>query len=474
MVRVTRRPAAALGAITLAALVLRVVYVLGWHDPAPIGGDAYYYHHGANLFADGQGFPQPYWLLQENWDTPGAQHPPLYIVALGLGSLLGFTTYLEHQLLSCLMGAATVAVVGVLGTRLAGARVGLLAAAVAAVYPNLWFNDALVLSETLVQLMSALVLLSAHAFWVRRDTRSAVVLGVVVGLAALTRAELILLSVVLVLPMCVLLRELAVRRRLALLAAAAVAVTATLLPWCAYNLARYERPVLLTSGLDLALLVANCDDTYTGPTKGWWSYRCYLATPRPPGDESEQAVVYREIVRAYVSEHRSELPGVVAARIGRTWGLYAPGGQLVLDTIETRELPASRVGLGMYYVLAVLTPVGLVRLRRRGVPVLPVVSLLVVVTAASALIYGTTRFRASAEPGLVLAAAVALAAPRRRPAAVAGTGTEPLSGTAPESPPTDPRRSGRPDTASTSAGGTPPPAADSAAGPPGSDRTSAP
>jgi peptidoglycan/LPS O-acetylase OafA/YrhL len=292
---------------------------------------------------------------------------------------------------------------------------------------------------------------------------------VLVGLAALTRAELILLSLVLVVPLCLLTRGLVVRRRLALLLVAGVAVTATIAPWCAYNLSRYERPVYVTSGLDLALLVSNCDATYRGDTKGWWSYRCYLAAPRPPGDESQQAVVYGRLARDYIGAHRGELPGVVLARVGRVWAVYDPGGQLVLDTIETRELPASRAGLAMFYVLAALTPVGLVRLSRRGQPVLPLVSLLVVVTAAAALVYGTTRFRASAEVSLVVAAAVAVAAPRTTGTGTAGTDAAPLSGRGRGPGRRAHGRSGAPDTTSPAAAGTPPPAADNAPGPRGSD-----
>jgi 4-amino-4-deoxy-L-arabinose transferase-like glycosyltransferase len=423
-----RRFVAALTAIAVGALVIRVVYVLGWHDPSPISGDAYYYHHGANLFADGEGFPQPYWYLQENWDTPGAQHPPLYIVALGIGSLFGFDSFFQHQMLSCLLGAATVVVVGWTGLRLAGPAAGLIAAVIAAVYPNLWLNDALVLSETLVQLTTALVVLTAYRFWTRRDWGSAALLGVMVGLAALTRAETLLLCFALVLPLCLLLRDAAWRRRFALLVVAGAAVVVTIAPWCVYNLARYEKPVLISSGFDLALLVSNCDATFYGPTRGWWSFPCNLPV-RPPGDESEQAVVYGEVARDYIDAHRSDLPGVVWARVGRTWGFYQPLGQLHLDVFESRELGASRVGLAMFYGMALLTPVALIRLRRRGLTLLPIVSVVVVVTISSALVYGQTRFRAAAEPVLVVAAAVALAGavrPRRRPEEIG-----PRTGTAP-------------------------------------------
>lgn len=400
----------ALIGIAVGALALRVGYVLGWHHPTEIGGDAYYYHYGANLLADGHGFPHPYHLLKDHVDTPGAQHPPLYIVTLALGSVVGLSSFLAHQLLSCLLGTVTVVLIGLIGRRLAGPGAGLLAAGVAAVYPNMWLNDALVLSETLVQTVSAGVVLIAYVFWQRRSYASVAVLGVVVGLAALTRAELILLTVVLVAPLCLLARPLAWRRRIALLAVAAGAFVVVVGPWCGYNLARYDKPVLITSGLDPTLVVSNCDDTYFGQDRGYWSYNCLIELPVPSGDESDQGAVYHRIALDYVSAHRSQLPRVVAERVGRTFGLYQPLRQIQLDTIERRELPASRVGLGMFYLLAALSIGGTVLVRRRGLPVLPLLSLIGVVVVAVALTFGQTRYRASAEVSFVVLGSVLLAA----------------------------------------------------------------
>src|SRR5439155_9337690 len=44
-----------LALVTFAGLAIRVVYVLGWKHPVPVAGDAFYYHHGANLLVDGKG-----------------------------------------------------------------------------------------------------------------------------------------------------------------------------------------------------------------------------------------------------------------------------------------------------------------------------------------------------------------------------------------------------------------------------------
>jgi 4-amino-4-deoxy-L-arabinose transferase-like glycosyltransferase len=422
----------ALAVLALAALAVRVGYVFGWHHPETIVGDAFYYHYGANLFAAGKGFPHPYRLYQDHVTTPGAQHPPLYIVALGLGSLVGLRSYLDHQLLSCLMGTATVVVIGLTGRRLAGPGAGLLAAGIAVVYPNLWFNDALVLSETLVQLISAVVVLAAYVFWERRSYGSVAVLGAVVGLAALTRGELILLTVVLIAPLCLFLRRITWRRRIALLSVAAGAFVVVVGPWCAYNVARFEHPVLITSGLDPTLLVSNCDPTYFGRDRGYWSYSCYTRVPRPPGDESEQGMVYRRIAKDYVRAHSDQLPRVVLQRIGRTFGLYQPQRQLQLDTIERRQLPASEVGLVMFYALALASVAGTVILRRRGTPVLPLLSLVLIVTLAVAVTFGQTRYRASAEVSFVLLGSVALAAAAKAIRRGVGRGDPPAGELPPE------------------------------------------
>ncbi len=397
-----------LGLVALVALAVRLVYLLGWHHPFPLGGDAYYYSRGANLLVDGHGFPQPYRWFQDGISTPAAQHPPAYLVALAAASLVGLRSPFAHQVLSCLLGVGTVVVLGLAGRRLGGPAVGLVAAGFVAVYPNFWFNDALLMSETLVQLTVALVVLASLRFWQLRTASTAVALGVAVALAALTHAELVLLGPLIALPLCLLARQLVWRRRVGLLVATGAACVLALAPWCVYNVVRFEKPVLLTTGLDAALVVSNCPDTYSGEHKGWWSYQCFISIPPPPGDESVQGPVYRKIADDYISAHRDELPGVVAARVGRVWGLYRPHQQLVLDTIEQREIPASTAGLGMFYGLAVLSVPGVAFLRRRRQPLSPLLAPLVTVTVSCALIYGTTRFRAGAEDSVVLLGAAGL------------------------------------------------------------------
>jgi hypothetical protein len=94
------------------------------------------------------------------------------------------------------------------------------------------------------------------------------------------------------------------------------------------------------------------------------------------------------------------------------WGLYRPGQTTNLNILENGRGPrnVADLALGQYYVLVVLAVGGIIMLRRRKTIVYPLVGLATVATLTAILIYGNTRFRVVAEVGIVLAAAVPLAA----------------------------------------------------------------
>jgi hypothetical protein len=66
--------------------------------------------------------------------------------------------------------------------------------------------------------------------------------------------------------------------------------------------------------------------------------------------------------------------------------------------------------LFVYYILVPFAVVGLVAMRRRRTPIWPVLALFVIATFAAATTFGVTRYRAPAEVGLVLAAAIGISA----------------------------------------------------------------
>jgi 4-amino-4-deoxy-L-arabinose transferase-like glycosyltransferase len=409
-----RRWFVGLGVIAVGGLALRIAYVLITKNPRAVGGDSFYYHYGANLLVDGRGFPDPIQLLQFHNETPGAAHPPGYILALAIPSLFRLDTFLEHQIWSCIIGAGTVVLVGITGREIAGDRVGLVAAVLAAVYPNVWFYDSVVMSETLILFTTTVVILIAYRFARQPSFGLALGLGIAVGAASLTRAESILLVPLLFVPIALWLRDLGLRRRLQLLAIATGATLLTIAPWVGYNLVRFEHPVFLSSNLELTMLSANCDDTYYGPFLGFWALRCGTEFVPPKGDASVQARFYRAKVREYVSDHKGRVPVVVLAREGRAWAFMNAGQQITIDQIEGKELNTSRIALGMYYALLALSVVGVIALRRRRVPLTPLLAVLGAVALTVGFVYGTTRFRAPAEISLVLLGSVGIDAGIRR------------------------------------------------------------
>jgi 4-amino-4-deoxy-L-arabinose transferase-like glycosyltransferase len=399
----------ALAAVALVGLAVRITYVLGWKNPVQPAGDPFYYHYAANLLADGKGFLHPFYLLKLHVKTPGADHPPGYIVALAVSSVFGFRSFLDHQIWSCVISTMAVVAVGFTGRRIAGERAGLIAAALAALYPSFWINDGLVLSETLVLLLTTLAVLAAYRLWARPSAGRAVVLGIAIAANALTRAETLLILPLVAVPLLLFDRRLPLKRRVGLLAVGAVACAATIAPWSIYNQTRFEHSTPLSTGLGNVLIVANCRQVYSGPGIGFWWHFCLADRPTPPGDRSSQELAYRKIALRYVRAHTDRLPAVSWARLGRTFGFFRPDQQLHYDAqVETRNIGAGRVALAMYYAFVTLSIGGVLLLRRRGLPISPLVGLVGTAAVSVVLTYGQTRFRAPAEPAFVLLSAVAL------------------------------------------------------------------
>jgi hypothetical protein len=408
-----------LAVIVAVGLAVRLFYAIHYKWDQPVGGDAFYYHWQARLLVDGHWFVGPYEFKAFGRLRPNAEHPPLYTLFLSIPTVLGFVSFRAHMLASCLLGTATVGVVGIAGRRIAGARVGLVAAALAAVYAHLWFNDGLVVSETIAQLLVALVVLTAYRFWQDPSLRKAVWLGVACGFAALTRAELVFYIPIVVIPLALMVRGLATRKRLERLGAIVVVAAIPVLGWVTYNYVRLDSPVFSTGG-DYTLANANCDSTYYGDRLGYWDLTCMRNRWKIPGNDAEVARAFRQDGLDYIGNHLARLPVVLAARVGLMWDVYNPIQKLRWDAYEQGRGPTNltRIGLAQYYVLALLAIAGLVMLRRRRVLILPLIGLLITSTLAAMLALGATRYRSPAEIAIVLAGAVPLAAlwDRWRPA----------------------------------------------------------
>jgi len=393
-----------LGWIVLFAAAIRVGYWLTKWNHALLLNDSWYYSGQAYQLTSGRYFRELF------VDQPGAEHGPLTSVLMAPFTI-GSDYVRWQRLVTVLCGIALVWVLGRLGRRMMGRRAGLVAAGIAAVAPNLWMNDGLIMSESVSMLLVAFVLWGALVAADRHDFRSLALLGVAMGLGALARSELALLIPLVLVWLFVVHRRdgqsvLSVSiRRVVVTAAVAGAV---MLPWIVFNLVRFENPVLLTTNDGTTWLGANCADAYTGGDAGGWSLSCVLDDPdyRPDEEPSVRSARQRSMAAAYAREHIAQVPGVVVARIGRTLDLYGLTDLVAQDVGEERPRWAAWAGIGSFWLMAVASVFGARRLsrRHRWLLVLPIL----VVTVTTVMFYGGHRIRSSAEPSLVLLTAFAV------------------------------------------------------------------
>ncbi|WP_421121946.1 ArnT family glycosyltransferase [Aquihabitans daechungensis] len=382
------------------------------------------YRARAQFLREGRGFLNPDEWFFNRHAAQGAVHPPGNALFIALGDIVGFHTDDGYQLWACALGAATIVVVGLAGRAVAGPRVGLIAAAIAAVSPAFWSYDPTLMAETPGQFLVALTLLLAYRFWDSPTASRAAWLGGVAGLAALTRSELVILIPMLVLPLCFAARGSG--RQVALrLGAAVLWATAVLGPWVGWNMVRFEHPATLATGLDISLVYAQCDDTWYGPNTGYWNVFCGAEIQKEPGnefaDESELGRQYRIRAGEYISEHKGRWPVVVAARVGRTLSIYRPVQQIHLEAErEGREEAVLWGALLATTATVALAVVAFVKPPRSRKHLLPLLVPLAAGAAGAAITFGTTRYRSAGEVGLTILAAVGIDALLRLRARRAG------------------------------------------------------
>jgi 4-amino-4-deoxy-L-arabinose transferase-like glycosyltransferase len=392
-------------AIVAAGVLIRALYTLlaaPW--PPPALDDQFYFSALPKLLAHGHGFVAPFHYYFRGGSLPTAEHPPLYPIVLAGLAKLGGTSPDAQRLAGSAFGAGTIATLGVLGRRLAGRRAGLMAAGLAAVYPVLVAADGALMSESLFGLLVALSLLAAYRLLETPSVGRAVALGVIAGLAALTRAEALLLLPLVLVP---------VLRRPAGLRAALVAIlalAAVLTPWTIRNWITFDRPVVIATNSGSAVGGANCRQTYYGDQLGGWRPQCLHDHP---GNEAERMATLRADGVRYARGHAGRLPVVLAVRLARVWNLFDP-----LQVPEGRSAGAEKLGVLAFFLLVALGVVGALSLRRQRGPLWILLAPFVVVSVTVLVTYGNQRFREAADVSLVVLAAVGLDAllRGRRPA----------------------------------------------------------
>lgn len=112
----------------------------------------------------------------------------------------------------------------------------------------------------------------------------------------------------------------------------------------------------------------------------------------------------------YINDHRSELPGVMAARLGRVVGLYNPSDTMTADAgLEGRGWLPSRAGFWFLWALTPLGVLGAVALRQSKRPLAPLVGPIANVALVVAVTFGLARYRLVADLSLAVLASAGIA-----------------------------------------------------------------
>jgi 4-amino-4-deoxy-L-arabinose transferase-like glycosyltransferase len=424
----SRRFFVALTLISVGALAIRVAYVLLVDPAVPRIGDASAYHLLAEHLARGDGYIRPFDYLLLHKVRATAEYPPLFAVVVAIPARLGVHSVEGQRLFVSLIGAGTVALVGLLGRRVGTPAVGLVAAGLAAISPMLFQSEGMLMAEAIYVPLVVVVLLLAYRAYDAPSVVRFAWLGVAIGFATLARAEGFVLGLILVIPLCFMLSNTSARARAGRGAVAIGVAVLVLAPWTIRNAVHFHAFVPVSNNVATLVDGANCDSTYSGQLLGLWretfseygdrartlpqAQACFegFDIADPHFDEAAVADKHRKDGLSYAAHHLSEQPKVMSVRVLRTWALYAPRQQINFETLEGRPKEWQTRGTILFWITLPFAIAGLVLLIRRRVQVWPLASTLVTVTVMAAVTYGQQRFRVAAEPAVYVLAAVGMVA----------------------------------------------------------------
>jgi hypothetical protein len=406
---------AAFGVLVVLALVLRLLYV----DATPgyqLRHDARDYELHAQSIAVGDGYSR-----HVAYGRPTAFRPPGYPYFLaGVYRMAGVERAEASRRIhvarvaQAFVGAAVVALIGVLATLLWGPGTGLIATALAAVYVPLILIGGAVMSEPLfdVAMLAALIAAvlyrrSAHRF------RYAVLSGVLLGLAILTRANAIILLAPLA--FAVWDRPRRAWRSLGPPAALVAAALATVTPWTIRNAEELHAFVPVSTQLGSSLAGTYNDAARTDPENpGAWRsikhvpeyaslWRQVRTTPEATLDRR-----LRSAALSYIADHPLYVAQVGFSNTLRMLDLDGRRRWRATAATVSVEHDWADAGAVCFWAFAALAIAGAATSRARRAPpwlwAVPALLFLSVVFLA----VETPRYRTPLDPFVILLAAVAL------------------------------------------------------------------
>ncbi len=403
--RVVARPWFAYAACGALALVLRVLWVWWVDRDGFVLNDAMLYNANAVAINEGLGFRPPQ-------GGPSAQWPPGYSTILaGLYWLFGINPF-WGELFNAVVGAITVVLLMLLIERVVDRRAAVVGGVMLAVLPGpiLWTD--LLVTETLYTAMFVLLLLVlAHA---APTWRWMVVIGAVIGLAALVRGEALTWSL---LPVVLFWRDLPKVDLVKKLAVTGVVAAACLAPWTIRNAIVMDAFVPVATNASATLWSGHHAGATGGQTYPPEAYYQQF-DQEPPLRELQSGKALRNDAVEYMLTHplhELQLIPLKLIHLNR-------GDSFALDWVNAapREAPIAPINVERIGVLADIGYYGLLTMFLLGSVVLGrsfwatrigrvfATTFLTALFLYGFLYYGNYRYRLPYEPLMVLVAATFL------------------------------------------------------------------
>jgi len=390
-------------AIVFVALAARCAYVatrsndIAWADATD-------YHSIARNLVDGKGFV--------SWEGKRVSRAPGYPIFLAGCYAVGLDTPRAIHAVQCIVGAATCLLILLLGRRLYGETVGLIAGAISAVYPFFIYYTGTVLSEILfvagfVGLLLCLVHLGrmldkpgSKYLW------SAVGTGAVAGLLILLRSSLLLFPFFL-LPFWLMRAESRKKATLSWIVMTA-AIGVTLLPWVIRNYRLVHKIVPTTLQVGPSLYEANSRFATGGPAMDridWVEVRGGTMM-----SEVENNTFFRDAAMRYIRENPGRFMVMAFEKARRFWNVVP---NYAAPNPKSRILYAA-ASLLTYVPVMLCAFLGLWLRREQAKALLLLLPPVLYFAALHMIFVGSTRYRTPIMPFIILIAAAGIETIRER------------------------------------------------------------
>ena len=410
------------------ALSLRIAWCLVTARVPRIGDPVAYYFYGAEI-AQGHGYTSfslamarinefvaggP--RLLPNHDIPTALFPPGYPAVLGALFWLVIRSPIPDNLiaaavsLNVFLSVATVLLAFEIGRRLFDIRVGLVAAALLAVYPNLIYHTSTLHWETtfiFIAMAALLVLLGRPWPEGRVPNRTLLAFAVLLGVSVLIRP--MSLAIVAALFVASLVAGAGLRRALTQCGIVIGVVALMMLPWTVRNVVKMHSPVLISTEVGPALCVSRQPGARGNKDLSHMHRYCEPLMPDVPVDQQEvkdnahaMAKSIEFVVHHPLSELRLWVPRMRYAYRHDHDAMDDVGW--FMSGSSSRAL--SRVADWFYFGLLTLAAAGTLSFAKRAEPrrllfLITTVSL----AATPILLYGAPRYKVPTMPLLTIIAA---------------------------------------------------------------------